>query len=288
MCARRPSIAEDHIPGAVSAPVLDDAERAERRHALQAGLAIRGEEARRGAGREERRAPRRDALRRTGPRAGGRSCTAGAAASARRAMAHILREVGWDAQTLARRLPRLPPVGRRPAAATLPSPLRVAGDPRPHRQRQEPPAAARCAAPAPRCSTSRTSPRIAARCSAIFPDRPQPSQKMFESLLLDELTALEPGAAGVRRRRIEEDRPAAGPGSADRARCAPRPACVLDAALELRVALLIDEYRHFVEDPAALEAQLDCLVGAARPRKDRALEVARGARRVARVRRAPA
>jgi tRNA 2-selenouridine synthase len=34
---------------------------------------------------------------------------------------------------------------------------------------------------------------------------------------------------------------------------------LLDAALETRVALLMDEYRHFFADPAALGAQLDCL-----------------------------
>jgi len=38
-------------------------------------------------------------------------------------------------------------------------------------------------------------------------------------------------------------------------------ACLrLDAGLETRVALLLDEYRHFFDDRAALEAQLDCLV----------------------------
>ena len=30
--------------------------------------------------------------------------------------------------------------------------------------------------------------------------------------------------------------------------------------IETRVALLLDEYRHFFTDPAALGAQLDCLV----------------------------
>jgi tRNA 2-selenouridine synthase len=37
--------------------------------------------------------------------------------------------------------------------------------------------------------------------------------------------------------------------------------CVrLEASVETRVALLLDEYRHFVQDTAALDAQLDCLV----------------------------
>jgi tRNA 2-selenouridine synthase len=38
--------------------------------------------------------------------------------------------------------------------------------------------------------------------------------------------------------------------------------CVrLETGLDTRVTLLLDEYRHFVEDRAALDAQLDCLVG---------------------------
>jgi tRNA 2-selenouridine synthase len=37
--------------------------------------------------------------------------------------------------------------------------------------------------------------------------------------------------------------------------------CVrLEASIETRVALLLDEYRHFVRDTAALDAQLDCLI----------------------------
>src|SRR5439155_13357975 len=34
----------------------------------------------------------------------------------------------------------------------------------------------------------------------------------------------------------------------------------LETALATRVTLLLDEYRHFLADRAALEAQLDCLV----------------------------
>ena len=37
--------------------------------------------------------------------------------------------------------------------------------------------------------------------------------------------------------------------------------CVrLDAGVETRVTLLLEEYRHFLADRAALDAQLDCLV----------------------------
>ena len=65
--------------------------------------------------------------------------------------------------------------------------------------------------------------------------------------------------------------------------------CVrIEAGLETRVTLLLDEYRHFLADRGALDAQLDCLVGAARARADRGMEGARRARRVARVRLAAA
>jgi tRNA 2-selenouridine synthase len=35
----------------------------------------------------------------------------------------------------------------------------------------------------------------------------------------------------------------------------------VEAPVAARVAFLIEEYRHFLADPAALKAQLDCLVG---------------------------
>ena len=47
------------------------------------------------------------------------------------------------------------------------------------------------------------------------------------------------------------------------------PCVVLETALEARVSLLSTNTGTSSNDRAALEAQLDCLVGAARPRKDR-------------------
>ena len=49
--ARESEFAEDRLPGAVNWPSLDDAERARGRHRVQAGLAVRRAQARRGAGR---------------------------------------------------------------------------------------------------------------------------------------------------------------------------------------------------------------------------------------------
>ncbi len=92
-----------------------------------------------------------------------------------------------------------------------------------------------------------------------LPGRAQPSQKRFESLLLAVLETFDPtrpvyvegesrkiGQVQVPEKLIETMRSAA--------------CVVLDAALDVRVALLLDEYRHFFHDPAALEAQLEHLV----------------------------
>jgi tRNA 2-selenouridine synthase len=93
-----------------------------------------------------------------------------------------------------------------------------------------------------------------------LPDRPQPSQKMFESLLLAALSSLDPArpvfVEGESKKIGQLHLPDA---LIERMRAA---ACVLlEAELETRVALLSDEYRHFFENRAALNAQLDCLAG---------------------------
>ena len=92
-----------------------------------------------------------------------------------------------------------------------------------------------------------------------LPDRPQPSQKWFESQLLAALLALDPArpvfVEGESRKIGQVQVPTA---IIERMRASP---CVLlDAALETRVSLLLEEYRHFTADRASLEAQLDCLL----------------------------
>jgi len=99
--ARTPAeYALDHIPGAVSAPVLDDAERAEVGtlykqvspfEAKKLGAALIAKNV---AGGISTRCSARKI------RAGIRSSIAGAAASARARWRHILREVGWQAEAL--------------------------------------------------------------------------------------------------------------------------------------------------------------------------------------------
>jgi tRNA 2-selenouridine synthase len=82
---------------------------------------------------------------------------------------------------------------------------------------------------------------------------------MFESLLLHELAHLESGkpifVEGESKKIGELQVP-----EALMQRMRGSPCIALEASLETRVELLLEEYRHFLEDRAALEAQLDCLV----------------------------
>jgi len=93
-----------------------------------------------------------------------------------------------------------------------------------------------------------------------LPERPQPPQRLFESLVLHELTAMDPAKpvfVEAESRKIGQVQvPEALIGAMRAAECV-----VLDAGLPVRVALLMDEYRHFFEDLPGLDAQLDCLIG---------------------------
>jgi tRNA 2-selenouridine synthase len=98
-----------------------------------------------------------------------------------------------------------------------------------------------------------------------LPDRPQPSQKAFETQVLAQLARLERSrpvyVEGESRKIGQLQVPEA---LIERMRAAD---CVLlEASAATRVALLMDEYRHFFADPAALCAQLDCLRAARRAR----------------------
>jgi tRNA 2-selenouridine synthase len=92
-----------------------------------------------------------------------------------------------------------------------------------------------------------------------LPDAPQPSQKLFETRVWDGLRRLDPhqpvfveaeskkiGQLQVPDALLETIRAAE---------------CIrVEASIDARVRFLIAEYRHFLADPAALKAQLDCLV----------------------------
>jgi len=92
-----------------------------------------------------------------------------------------------------------------------------------------------------------------------LPGAAQPSQKMFESLVCNALAGFNPGRTVF----IEAESKKVGAVQVPdalmlRMRAAPCLRIEMDQAL--RIALLKDEYAHFLADGAALATQLDCLV----------------------------
>jgi tRNA 2-selenouridine synthase len=255
-CRSPAEYAEDHVPGAISAPVLDDAERAtvgtmykqlSPFEAKKLGAALVATNVARHVRTLFADKPR-----------GWRPlvyCWRGGKRSA--AMAHILREIGWDAQTLEggyrayRRwvvdeLEKLParyalvvihgPTGS--GKSRLLAALREAG-----------------------AQVLDLEGLAAHRGSVLgeLPGQPQPAQKAFESELRHELSRLD----AARPVFVEGESKKIGQLQVPEALIARMRAseCVLlDTAPEARVQLLIGEYRHFLGDPRSLERQLDCLV----------------------------
>jgi tRNA 2-selenouridine synthase len=255
--ARTPSeFAEDHIPGAVSAPVLDDAQRAEVGtlykqvspfEAKKTGGALVAKNV---AAHIERLW--KDKGKDWKPLV---YCWRGGKRSG--AMAHILREVGWEAMTLeggyrAYRRHVLSEISSLPGSFDF----RVIHGPTGSGKSRLLSALARAGAQVLDLEG------LAAHRGSVLgdlPDRPQPPQKLFESELLAAL------------QRLDAERPVFVEGESKKIGQLHVPdaliermrgsACiVVDTSLETRVALLLDEYRHFLADRTSLEAQLDCLV----------------------------
>jgi tRNA 2-selenouridine synthase len=249
--------AEDHIPGAISAPVLDDAERAEVGSLYKQVSAFDAKKlgaslvARNVAGHVQ--SLFKDKPKDWHPLV---YCWRGGKRSG--AMAHILREIGWDAETLEGGYKAY----RRFVVSQLQSlpqglDFRVIHGPTGSGK-------SRLLAALKRAGTQVLDLEdLAAHRGSVLghlPDRPQPSQKMFESLLLQELSNLAPGkpvfVEGESKKIGELQVPDA---LMERMRASP---CILlETDLDTRVELLMDEYRHFLQDKKTLDAQLDCLVG---------------------------
>jgi len=248
--------AADHIPGAISAPVLDDAERAEVGtlykqvspfDAKKIGASLI---ARNVASHVQRLF--KDKPKSWHPLV---YCWRGGKRSG--AMAHILREIGWNAETLEGGYKAY----RRWVVAqlqSLPSSLEfvVIHGPTGSGKSRLLGALKRVGAQALDLED------LAAHRGSVLgnlPGRPQPSQKMFDSLLLKELSALLPSkpvfVEGESKKIGELQVPDA---LMERMRASP--CVVLETNVEVRVDLLLDEYRHFLADRRALEKQLDCLV----------------------------
>ena len=255
--ARTPSeYALDHIPGAVSAPVLDDAQRAEVGtlykqvspfEAKKLGAALIAQNVARHIeqqfrGKEKSWRPLVYCWR-GGKRSG--------------AMAHILREVGWDASTLegGYRAYRRWVVDE---LATLPSQLEliVVHGPTGSGKSRFLGALAKAGAQVLDLEA------LAAHRGSVLgglPNEPQPSQKWFESQVLAELQEFDRGKPVF----VEAESKKIGQIQVPEAlmeRMRASRCITLDTDTATRVTLLLEEYRHFLEHPNTLNAQLDCLV----------------------------
>jgi tRNA 2-selenouridine synthase len=254
---RSPSeYAEDHIPGAISAPVLDDDERAtvgtlykqtSSFEAKKAGAALVAKNL--GTHVEKLF---RDKPREWKPLV---YCWRGGKRSA--AMAHVLREIGWPAETL--------PGGYRTYRRWVVEQLSLLPSRFDFIVIHGPTGSGKSRKLAELAGEGRQVldlEGLAAHRGSVLgnlPDRPQPTQKWFESQLLQALRELHPGTPvyveGESRKIGQLQIPEA---LIERMRASP--CLLLDTDIETRITLLLEEYRHFLADRTTLEAQLDCLV----------------------------
>ena len=249
--------AEDHIPGAISCPVLDNEERARIGtlykqvspfEAKKLGAALVARNIARHVEtlfiEKEKNWKPLIYCWRGGKRSG--------------AMGHILREVGWDAKTLeggykAYRRYVVESLSALPRQLTFKVIHGVTGSGK---------SRVLWALRAAGAQVLDLEDLAAHRGSVLgtLPERPQPSQKMFESLLLKSLIVMdfskEIYVEGESRKIGQLQVPEALISRMRASEC-----LLLQAETATRVALLMDEYRHFFSDPAALGVQLDCLVG---------------------------
>jgi tRNA 2-selenouridine synthase len=245
----------DHVPDAVNCPVLDDAERArigtmykqvspfdakrEGAALVSRNIARHIDERFRGRGREWRPLV---------------YCWRGGQRSA--SMAHVLREVGWDAATLeggyrAYRREVLAQLDELPARFRFRVLCGATGSGK----------SRLLAALATRGAQVLDLERLACHRGSLLgelPGEPQPSQKMFDGLVWKALKAFDParpvyveaeskkiGQLQVPARLLERMREGE---------------CLrLEVRADERVRFLIEEYRHFLAEPAALKERLKCL-----------------------------
>jgi tRNA 2-selenouridine synthase len=255
-CRSPSEYAEDHIPGAISAPVLEDAERAKVGTLYKQASPFDAKKL--GAALVAKNVARHVETLFAGKGTAWRPlvyCWRGGKRSG--AMAHILREVGWDARTL--------PGGYREyrrwvvcQLETVPQRLQYSVIHGPTGSGKSRLLAALARAGAQVLDLE----DLAAHRGSVLgnlPDRPQPSQKWFESQLLHELQRLDPRRAVF----VEAESKKIGQLQVPEALIAAMraaPCVALDTATDARVSLLLEEYRHFIDSPALLGAQLDCLV----------------------------
>lgn len=254
--ARSPSeYAADHVPGAVNLPVLDDAERARVGTLYKQDSPFTAKKV--GAALVARNIARHlethfaDRPRHYRPLV---YCWRGGHRSG--AMVHVLRSIGWDAAQLEGGYKAY----RRAVVAdlqTLPDRLRLivicgrtgVGKSRLLRD------LARIGAQVLDLEA------LAAHMGSVlgaWPDRAQPPQKLFESRIWHALRRFDPAQPVF----VESESKKIGSLHTPEAlllRMRGSDCLTLEADLPVRIALLKDEYRHFLSDHAALGRQLDCL-----------------------------
>jgi tRNA 2-selenouridine synthase len=248
--------AEDHVPGAISCPVLDNEERA------RVGTVYKQvspyEAKKIGAALVARNIARHLETAFADKQKGWKPlvyCWRGGKRSG--AMAHILREVGWEAKALeggykAYRRYVVDSLAALPKKFTFKVIHGVTGSGKSRLLRALEVADAQVL----------DLEQLAAHRGSLLgslPDRPQPSQKMFESLLLQKLLSFDAKKAvfveGESKKIGQLQVPAALMERMRESEC-----LLLQADTPTRVALLMDEYRHFFRDVEKLNALLDCLV----------------------------
>jgi tRNA 2-selenouridine synthase len=255
--ARTPSeFAEDHVPGAISAPVLYDAERAEVGtlykqvspfEAKKLGGALVAKNVARHIENHWRENPKswRPLV----------YCWRGGKRSG--AMAHILREIGWDAQTL--------PGGYKAYRRWVVQELEQVPERFEFRVVHGATGSGKSrllSALAEAGAQVLDLEDLAAHRGSVLgglPGRPQPSQKMFESLLLKKLSTLDKARPVY----VEGESKKIGQLQVPEALIAHMraAACVrLETDTETRVTLLLQEYEFFLDNRQKLYEQLDCLV----------------------------
>jgi tRNA 2-selenouridine synthase len=248
--------AEDHVPGAISCPVLDNEERARVGtiykqespfDAKKLGAALVAKNIARHIENTFVEKPKtwRPLV----------YCWRGGKRSG--AMAHVLREVGWEAKSLdggykAYRRYVVDALATLPERFTFRVIHGVTGSGKSRLLR---------ALGAAGAQVLDLEDLAAHRGSVLgnLPERPQPSQKMFESLLLQKILSfdaqkeifVEGESKKIGQLQVPE---------ALIARMRASECLLLQVDTATRVALLMDEYRHFFTDLPALGAQLDCLV----------------------------
>jgi tRNA 2-selenouridine synthase len=247
----------DHVAGALNCPVLDDEERA-RVGTIYAQVSP-FDAKKLGAALVSKNIARHIEERFRGRGRGWRPlvyCWRGGKRSG--ALAHVLREIGWDAATLeggyqAYRREVVAQLGELPARFRFRVVCGATGSGK----------SRLIEALAAQRAQALDLERLASHRGSVLgelPGEPQPSQKMFDSLVWSALKRLDPARPVIveaESRKIGQLQvPAA---LLERMR---EGACLrIEVPVAERVRFLIGEYRHFLQDPSVLKEKLNCLTG---------------------------